>query len=349
MRLFNRFNKPGCDFPFQEGKILLGHQDALAYGVHHKEWEPFTTDMYRVAGVHPAVFGWDLGKLGQFGNNLDGVSFGHMINWIKGVHLRGGINTFSWHMDNLVTGGDSWDKKGNVVRSILPGGSHHELYRRKLDVLASFLFQLRTEVGWLRPVPIIFRPFHEHTGSWFWWGAPHTQKTDYIELWRFTWHYLVDVHRINHLCWAYAPDASGRAGKYFDYYPGDAYVDIFGLDDYQSFKLGSSTRGLIQQLRELVLQAEEKGKIAALTETGLEGVNRSKWYTRHLMQVLLHDEVVSRIKYVLLWRNHSTTHHYGPYPGHAANADFQQFVQHPQIGTLPKQDLISWNSNQAIV
>jgi len=317
------------------GCFLLGHQDALAYGVLRKTWQPFTTDMAAVSGQHPALFGWDLGGLGRSGRNLDGVPFGQMIHWMQAVHRRGGINTVSWHMDNLVSGGSSWDvHPQRSIKRLLPGGEAHQRLRQRLDAFTDFLRELRTGSGFRTPVPLIFRPFHEVTGHWFWWGSPHNSREDYVELWRFCWHYLHELRGVNHLLWAYSPDVFRNRAHYLKYYPGDAYVDILGLDDYYDLGAFGRISSLTRRLRILVELAEERGKIAALTETGREAVPRRQWYTRYLLAAIQADPVAARIKYVHLWRNHSPQHHYGPYPGHAANDDFRAFIGNPAVLSL---------------
>ena len=77
--------------------ILMGHQDDLAYGI---DWRGVDgqSDVKRVSGSYPAIFGWDIGKI-EFGSeaNLDGVPFNRMKEYIKEAHKMGGINTISWH------------------------------------------------------------------------------------------------------------------------------------------------------------------------------------------------------------------------------------------------------------
>ncbi|MEL6804419.1 MAG: glycosyl hydrolase, partial [Bacteroidota bacterium] len=144
-----------------EEHVLVGHQDALAYGVNWKDWHKRRSDMHDIYGQHPALVGWELSKLGSSALNIDSVRFDEMQGWIKQVYKMGGVNTISWHMDNFVTGGNSWEVGERVVATILPGGVHHEAFKAKLDHFAEFVEEL--EVGWFRKrkIPIIFRPWHE--------------------------------------------------------------------------------------------------------------------------------------------------------------------------------------------
>ena len=104
--------------------ILFGHQDDLAYGVYWKD-EPGRSDVKDASGSYPAVFGWDISKIGQRPFNIDSVDFEKMKGWIRQAYQMGGINTISWHIDNPVTSGDSWDNTP-AVYSVIPGGEKHE-------------------------------------------------------------------------------------------------------------------------------------------------------------------------------------------------------------------------------
>jgi mannan endo-1,4-beta-mannosidase len=162
----------------QSKSLMFGHQDALAYG---EGWvyEEGRSDVKDVCGDYPAVYGWEIGHL-ELGDaySLDSVHFDKIQNWIKIVYERGGVNTISWHLRNPLTGGTSWDVSSKeVVNSILPGGSKHEVFKGYLDKLATFLLALKTEDGIY--IPVLFRPFHEHTGSWFWWGKDLCSVEDY--------------------------------------------------------------------------------------------------------------------------------------------------------------------------
>jgi len=153
----------------QHRGLMFGHQDDLAYG---EGWvyEEGRSDVKDACGDYPAVYGWELGHL-ELGDtySLDSVHFDKIQGWIKTVYKRGGVNTISWHLRNPFTDGSSWDTSSKeVVKSILPGGEKHELFKTYLDKLAGFFAGLKTEDGTF--IPVLFRPFHEHTGSWFWWA-----------------------------------------------------------------------------------------------------------------------------------------------------------------------------------
>lgn len=315
------------------GPTLFGHQDALAYGVHWKDFNEFRTDVHDVCGKHPAIFGWDIGKIGPRPSNLDLVDFRHMRFWMREVFRRGGINTVSWHANNFL-GGDAWAVGTPTVAAILPGGSHHQAYRDKLELIAGFLRKVTTGPPDYQPVPIVFRPFHEHTGDWFWWGKPHASAEQYIELWHFTVGFLRDEQGLNHLLWCYSTDIVDTPADYLEYYPGDDFVDILGLDDYHDLGEQEHTERLTERLRMLVQLAEAKGKVAALTETGYETIPKADWWTGSLLKSILADPVAARIAWMLVWRNDNMKHHYAPYPGHGSEVDFLKFAKNTEVMML---------------
>ena len=77
-----------------------------------------------------------------------------------------------------------------MVKHILPGGSRHETFKSDLKIIADFAHNAKNHVGEL--IPIIFRPWHEFDGNWFWWGRNHCTVEEFKELYRFTVTYLRD-------------------------------------------------------------------------------------------------------------------------------------------------------------
>lgn len=308
-------------------QVLFGQEDALAYGVEWKNWHKSRSDIKDVCGKHPALVGWEMSKLGQGPYNIDSVGFRHMQGWMKQVFKMGGVNTLSWHMDNFVTGGDSWDVGDQVVQTIIPGGKHHQAYKEKLDVFADYVRSLKVGFLFKKEIPIIFRPFHEHTGSWFWWGRPHCTPAEYKTLWRFTVDYLRNEQQLHNVLYCYSTDVFQDEADYLDFYPGDEYVDILGMDDYHDLSLKGKSENLVRRLRMLVQMAEEKNKIPAFSETGQEAIPDQKWWTERLLEPIKSDPVASRIAYMMVWRNARKDHHYGPYPNHPSAADFKTFSQ----------------------
>jgi beta-mannanase len=299
--------------------MMFGHEDALAYGVG---WygEKGRSDVKDVVGDYPAVYGWELGHL-ELGDkySLDSVYFADIQNWIKTVYKRGGVNTISWHLRNPLTGGTSWDTSSDeVVKSILPGGKKHELFKQYLDKMAEFLNGLKTDDGTF--IPVLFRPFHEHTGSWFWWGENLCTVEEYTSLWHFTVDYLQQEKDIHHVLYTYSTDRFETLDEYLERYPGDEIIDLLGFDLYDR---GPDYRPTLLNCAELVSGlAKEKGKIAAVTETGGPVSNNTQWWTQLLETLKPFD-----LSYVLVWRNPWKEADHGAFAPYKDSPDAQNFVE----------------------
>jgi len=312
--------------------IMVAHQDDAAYG-HTWYGKAGGSDVKEVTGDYPAIAGWELGHL-EIGSpyNLDSVYFTDMKRLIREVYDRGGINTISWHGDNIVTGKNAWDcGQDSVVRSILPGGNNHTKFLTWLDRLSVFFHDLKDEKGEL--IPVIFRMFHEHTGSWFWWGAKQCTPDEYNELYRMTVKYLRDTKHVHNLLYAFSPADVTTEQEYLLRYPGDDWVDILGFDTY-AFGTGRKDIDLYKQkmtagLSIVTKYAAKTGKIPVMAETGMEGIKLTDYFTR----ILLPTIQPYKISYILFWRNafNNPNHFYVPYAGHASAADFKKFTDTPGI------------------
>ncbi len=168
--------------------IMFGHQDDLAYGVGWK-YQEGRSDIKDVTGDYPAVYGWELGDIELDKTvNLDSVPFDKMKQLIRQGYDRGGVITISWHLNNPLTGKTAWDPAEGTVASILPGGGKHDFFKTWLDKIAVFMNSLKGSRGEF--IPVIFRPYHELNGSWFWWGGKNCTPDEYKKLWQFTVNYL---------------------------------------------------------------------------------------------------------------------------------------------------------------
>ena len=304
--------------------IMIGHQDDLAYG---KGWKvpAGKSDVYSVCGDYPAVFGWDLGGIENGASvNLDSVPFADMRKYAIEVYSMGGINTFSWHLNNPLTGSNAWDiSRNDVVKSILSEGETKAVYIAWLDRVAAFLSSLKNEKGEL--IPVIFRPFHEQSGSWFWWGKTLCTADEFSRLWQFTFTYLTETKKLHNLVYAFSTGGDfTTTSEFADRYPGDKFVDIVGFDYYQS--AGQSNADFIKtlssRLKTLLEFATANQKIAAITELGYEQIPDAEWWTKTFYPAVK-DLPVS---YALFWRNAANrpNHYYVPYPGQISENDFRK-------------------------
>jgi mannan endo-1,4-beta-mannosidase len=324
-----------------KNKLLIGHQNSTDYGIGWKN-EDNRSDVRSVTGSYPAVYGWDMAVMDN----------PRLPKLIRESHARGGINTISWHMKNPVTGGPFSDTT-EAVKHILHKGQNHEKFKETLDRFVTFLGDLKDDND--HPIPLIFRPWHENTGDWFWWGTKSCTAPEFIELWQFTVKYLRDTKNVHNLLYAYSPSQTGIRDKrnyLTNRFPGEEYMDIIGIDHYYH----EDPQALISQLRIVVTLAEEKNKIPALTETGVaQGLGRTdigSWFTMAFLEPIKRDPVARRVAYALFWRNARTEHFWVPYPGHRNAPDFKKlyddpftvFEDHlPDVYSLPMKNDPNWN------
>lgn len=332
--LFNNLKKLSKDH------TLFGHQHATQYG-HGWSGDADRSDVKSVTGSHPAVIGID----------LSGFS-GGSEQWIQhtkdddhktviDTYDRGGVITVAWHFNNPISpGGFYWNDSVSLpaVKYIIPGGTAHEKYKEILRSIGEWANNVKGKDGKL--VPMIFRPFHEFDGDWFWWGKAHCTKEEFISLWRFTVSFLRDSIGVHNFVYAFSPDNKFTTEeKYLERYPGDAWVDMVGVDNYGD--MGRDKRydidAAILKLKIVSDYALKAGKLAAFTETGLESIPNPNWWTNVLLKVMKTPGL--QLAYVLVWRNDVTspTHYYAPFPGQISVPDFIKFYNDPY--TLFEKDL----------
>jgi len=314
-----------------QNKFMFGHQDATAYGVGWNN-QLNRSDVKSVCGDYPAVYGWDLGEIGKI-NNIDGINFEHLKALIIEAYNRGGINTISMHIDNPVTNGNAWDNT-TAVKHILIGGGAHTKYLKTLDNIAGFLKGLQTVDGTM--VPIIFRPYHEHNQDWPWWGKSSCTPEEYKQLWKMTIEYLRDHHEIHSLLYVISPQDVYNNAQYFEIYPGDKWVDIWGMDNYKLWDV-SEADALGLTLDNLNKEALLRGKIVSLTEVGIENIPINSWWTDYLLRAVNFSDDSKKTAWTLVWRNESINHFFAPYPGQDSESDFNQFYSNSS--TLFESDL----------
>jgi len=308
---------------------MFGHQDDLAYGVNWK-YEDGRSDIKDVTGDYPAVYGWDIAGLeNDKANNIDNVPFAKMKQYIQEAHERGGISTISWHFDNPATGKNAWDNTPNSLKTVLSGGENHQKFKTWLDKAATFLLSLKDKKG--KHIPILFRPYHELTGGWFWWGKGNCTPEEFKTLWKFTFDYL-QQKGVHNLIYVYNTSSFKTEEEFLENYPGSEYADMLSFDTYQnnSDKEGKKFIEEVQNQFKIINKIGlEQHKPIALAEAGYEAIPDPKWWTVVLQKAI--GEY--KISYVLLWRNHGwqekeqKMHYYAPFSGQVSEKDFVDFYK----------------------
>lgn len=314
---------------------MIGHQDDPLYGIGW-EGDADRSDIKSVVGDYPAVMGFDLGRIEiENPNNLDNISFERIRQEVINQYNRGGMSTFSWHINNPMTDGDSWNNTPGTVKTILPDSVNHEKFMQWLQRGADFLKTLKTDDG--TKIPILFRPWHEHTGSWFWWGQDNCTTDEYKQMWIMV-HDFFTQQGLDNLIWGYSPGSVKTEEEYMERFPGDEYVDLIGFDTYHNnTPTGTEeyTQTLDNMLAIITKLGKEKNMPIAVTETGLEAIPIADWWTNVLFPIV--DKYP--VSYVLVWRNarERETHYYAPYPGQLSTDDFVEFYENPK--TLFSKDV----------
>lgn len=216
------------DFLYRiQGKyILTGQHNYLG------KMSVYTDSIYLLTGKYPAIWGSDFG-FADSSHDIDNIKYRPLlIPEIKKQHQRGSIITMTYHQaDPFVgepcpfIGGVQTNPSRDQWLDILTKGTEaNNTWKEYVDRLAEELKKLQ-ELG----IPVLFRPYHEMNGGWFWWGA-HKGENGFVALWKILYHYYTDYHKLNNLIWVWSPDKPIFGLK--EYYPGDAYVDVVSLDIY---------------------------------------------------------------------------------------------------------------------
>lgn len=269
-----------------------------------------------------------------------------------------GVCVFSWHMDHpCATNGfkeSSYRYKcaehRNVVRAILrdeqwpcgrgqicgagersPSLSPRTWFMNQLKDVAAFFNTLVDEEG--RKIPVIVRYGHEMDGDWFWWGRGHCTTDEFVEICRLEADTLRRLCGPDQILFAYTPDRTwknlGNPGdggdNFLSWYPGDAYVDILGFDDYSIGKGNDDVAArrhfdeTVRKLRLVSDYAGAHGKVAAVTECGCQG-SRDDFYDC-IFRVMTAEGV--RAAFIDVWC------------GMSVSEELKAFVRKPQVLAEP--------------
>lgn len=248
---------------------------------------------------------------------------------------------FSGYTPNTLT--------GDVVERIMPGQDLNYLFTAYLDMIADYAKAVEDD-----GITILFRPFHENTGSWFWWGAAFCDESAYINLYRYTVDYLKETKGVHNMLYVYGPGSEAEdVESYAARYPGDAYVDMIGYDLYHSKPTQENEAAYLANIKaqNTILRtfAAEHHKLYAITETGVanddgaallrSGNEVKDWYMQLLNAVSEDKEAGGAdggVSYFLVWANFGENSGYytpfvtekkadGVLHGHEMLDDFIQF------------------------
>ena len=144
-----------------------------------------------------------------------------------------------------------------------------------------------------KPIPFIFRLWHECEDNWHWWGPNSVTADDYKAFFILTEEKIKKYAPNAEILWAYSPDSYWTTEEAFmRYYPGDEYVDMIGYDDYRFGKSDEHFKQGLSRARIVTSVAHKRKKIAALFETNNNEKNQSDFFNNRL-NILLQDSMVN--------------------------------------------------------
>ena len=324
-------------------QVLFGHQNDVSRSV---KANASLGDVYDVTGSVSGVFGIDtLALAGSEAGGTDAASaLRNSVEYSKKAAQNGAIVSLSAHMPNFTNSkikknddgsydffncdfSESKDLSNDSLKTILPGGENNEVYNAYLDIIADYANQLAMD-----KIPVMFRPLHENTGSWFWWGSTNSEES-YKSLYRYTRDYL-ESKGVHNLLYVYSPCGPVSSEEDFmSRYPGDEYVDVLGFDYYADYTYGQDAdesyfENLDSTCQVVSKIADEHNKIAGISECGVRVTREDgssdgllvkgnpvakeksgyNWYQRV-------NDVAKKnnMPYYLVWANFSDTNFYVPY------------------------------------
>jgi len=238
-----------------KGKYIISGQHNF-----NNQLNTFSDSAYAFTGKRPALWGSDFiyswtTDLGQ-----------DIVNEAIKKWQEGYIVTLMWH-EGRPTDDLPYDWQKSIMGKLTddqwtqlttPGTDLNNRWLAQIDKVAGYLKQLQDA-----HVPVLWRPYHEMNGVWFWWGNKKGEN-GIAKLWKMMYDRYTNYHHLNNLIWIWGANGirdipQDEAYSYKDYYPGADYVDVLGADVYH-FDYEQKDYNELLQLAH--------GKLIALTEVG---------------------------------------------------------------------------------
>lgn len=209
-----------------QGKKTISGQHEYLEAPYSKE-----RDILRITGELPGLKGVEFGGITGQSASLLNSQRQNVTNACIAWHKDGGIVAATYHAA-YPGAGQLWDQvkrwtSQEQFDEILTAGTElNNALLRDIDSVAVHLKQLR-DAG----VPVLWRPYHEMNGGWFWWG----NKNNFAELWALMMDRYTNYHYLDNLIWVWSPNAKNTwCGDLINYYPGSENVDILAADIYEN-------------------------------------------------------------------------------------------------------------------
>ncbi len=289
-------------------------------GGREKGWETIEA----VSGKVPGLFALEYFDVGPIENKK--LKRDEIRDIIIKNYSNNGLNSIHDHVFNFYTKGDYRDRNSESLKSILPGGVAHRQYVKYLDRFVAYINSL-TYQG--KKIPILYRPFHEQNGDWFWWNGIDT-AADLIEVWRFTVDYIKNIKKCNSIIWVWSLNISKKPTieQFYSFWPGAEYVDLIGLDGYQtSGKDGFSAIDMRQSYNNMYEISLREKKPLAWTEVGFTKNVRAEGFWMQDFYIPLEKHYQSA-KFVVLWSDK-----WGPNKDHVPDYQLREVLKRKTLLT----------------
>lgn len=216
-------------------------------------------------GKLPAIRGLD-----YMNNDFKGVNE-RAISWWK----KGGLVSICWHTGVNGSGyQESLNDNPNFDKLLTEGTPEYNAMMKSWDEAATALAELR-DAG----VPVLWRPFHEFDGKWFWWGKGGSEN--FIKLWRLMYDKFTNEYGLTNLIWVLGYSGEVRNG----WYVGDEYCDIIGSDTYDNSTNAKAWKRLKALNTDKPMAFHECGNVPAVDKFINDGCIWSWfmiWHTDHI-------------------------------------------------------------------
>lgn len=254
-----------------QGKILSG--------LHHNKLSmpQYRDDLKRIEeaapGAVPVVWGGDLAW------NADKV-----VELAKQHYAEGYVIALTWHCARpydmgtvdfkVQTQGKMTDRQW--CEMLDEGTSMRRMWERQVDEMAQYLKQLQDA-----RVPVLWRPYHEMNGDWFWWGNHRGDAYGFNKLWTILYDRLTNYHHLNNLIWVWNPNNPRKHPHdplmaYENFYPGSEYVDVLAADVYHNEWFDDTHNQLLTLGNEKLIALGEVGSLPSVQQ--LSAYRRYAWF-----------------------------------------------------------------------
>ena len=310
---------------------MFGHHDDLMYG---RKWYGTEggSDTKAVCGDYPAVYGLDVATFMDDRATVksEDADRALRLKCMKEAYDRGMVIIACMHLNNPLTGASygegEYNNNNQVAAQILTDGSDtQKKFNLWLDRLVAMAKELKGSDG--KNIPLILRPFHEHTQSWSWWGTSCTTEAQFKALWQYFVNYM-KKSGAHSFIYAISPqmDSKKTDDEFFFRWPGDDYVDFIGMDCYQ----GINNNVFVSNLKALSRISSKKKKPAGVTETGVEGFKNENYWIDNIAAPM----AGRKMSLLVTWRNkydemEQGSHYFSVFPGHPSEESFRTMYARP--------------------